>query len=69
MFWAVLSAIGAGADAAYYIVNKKFLRSLEPDLLAAAGFLAAPHGRCAPIHFASPRFFKMRTVACALFSV
>jgi drug/metabolite transporter (DMT)-like permease len=39
MFWAVLSAIGACADAAYYIVNKRFLRSLEPDLLAAAGFL------------------------------
>jgi drug/metabolite transporter (DMT)-like permease len=44
MFWAVLSAIGAGADAAYYIVNKKFLQSLEPDLLAAAGFLCA--GTC-----------------------
>jgi uncharacterized membrane protein len=41
MFWALLSAIGAGADAAYYIVNKKFLQSLEPDLLAAAGFLCA----------------------------
>jgi drug/metabolite transporter (DMT)-like permease len=41
MFWAVLSAIGAGADAAYYIVNKKFLQTLEPDLLAAAGFLCA----------------------------
>jgi len=44
MFWAVLSAIGAGADAAYYIVNKKFLQSLEPDLLAAAGFLVG--GAC-----------------------
>jgi|SRR5208337_38064 len=41
MFWAVLSGIGAGADAAYYIVNKKFLQILEPDLLAAAGFLWA----------------------------
>lgn len=40
MFWAVLSAIGACADAAYYIVNKKYLPSLEPDLLAAGGFLA-----------------------------
>ena len=39
MFWALLSGIGACADAAYYIVNKKFLQSVEPDLLAAAGFL------------------------------
>jgi drug/metabolite transporter (DMT)-like permease len=44
MFWAVLSAIGAGADAAYYIVNKKFLQSVGPDVLAAAGFLCA--GAC-----------------------
>jgi drug/metabolite transporter (DMT)-like permease len=39
MFWALLSGIGAGADAAYYVVNKKFLQSVEPDLLAASGFL------------------------------
>lgn len=39
MFWALLSGIGACSDAAYYIVNKKFLRSVQPDLLAAAGFL------------------------------
>jgi drug/metabolite transporter (DMT)-like permease len=39
MFWALLSGIGACADAAYYIVNKKFLQSVEPDLLAASGFL------------------------------
>jgi drug/metabolite transporter (DMT)-like permease len=39
MFWALLSGIGACADAAYYIVNKKFLQSVNPDLLAAAGFL------------------------------
>ncbi|PKG33071.1 EamA family transporter [Methanoregula sp.] len=39
MFWALLSGIGACADAGYYIVNKKFLRSVDPDLLAASGFL------------------------------
>jgi len=39
MFWALLSGIGACSDAAYYIVNKKYLRSVQPDLLAAAGFL------------------------------
>jgi len=39
MFWALLSGIGACADAAYYIVNKKFLQSVEPDLLAGTGFL------------------------------
>jgi drug/metabolite transporter (DMT)-like permease len=41
MFWALLSGIGACADAAYYILNKKFLQSVEPDLLAASGFLFA----------------------------
>jgi drug/metabolite transporter (DMT)-like permease len=41
MFWALLSGIGAWSDAAYYIVNKKFLeKQVAPDLLAAAGFLA-----------------------------
>jgi drug/metabolite transporter (DMT)-like permease len=41
MFWALLSGIGACSDAAYYIVNKKFLeKQVAPDLLAAAGFLA-----------------------------
>ena len=39
MFWALLSGLGACADSAYYIVNRKFLPSVEPDLLAAAGFL------------------------------
>ncbi len=39
MFWALLSGIGACADAGYYIVNKKFLGSVDPDLLAASGFL------------------------------
>ncbi len=39
MLWALLSGIGACSDAAYYIVNKRFLRSVQPDLLAAAGFL------------------------------
>jgi len=39
MLWALLSGIGACSDAAYYIVNKRFLRSVQPDLLAASGFL------------------------------
>ena len=39
MLWAVLAATGACADAAYYIINKKFVYRLGPDLLAAAGFL------------------------------
>lgn len=39
MFWALLAGIGACSDAAYYIVNKRFLRSVQPDLLAASGFL------------------------------
>jgi drug/metabolite transporter (DMT)-like permease len=39
MFWAILAGFGACANSAYYIVNRKFLQSIEPDLLAAAGFL------------------------------
>ncbi|MDD4138007.1 MAG: EamA family transporter [Methanoregula sp.] len=39
MFWALLSGIGACANAAYFIANKKFLQSMEPDMLAASGFL------------------------------
>lgn len=41
MFWASLCAIGACANAGYYIVNKKFLRTVDPDILAASGFLCA----------------------------
>jgi len=41
MLWAVLSGTGACADAAYYIINKEFVRRLDPDLLASAGFLSA----------------------------
>jgi len=39
MFWALLSGIGACTNAAYYIANKKFLERLDPNLLAASGFL------------------------------
>lgn len=39
MFWAILAGIGACTNAAYYIANKKFLERLDPNLLAAAGFL------------------------------
>ena len=39
MLWAILTATGACADAAYYIINKKFVHRLRPSLLAAAGFL------------------------------
>jgi drug/metabolite transporter (DMT)-like permease len=41
MFWALLSAIGACTNASYYIANKKFLQRIDPDVLAAAGFLGA----------------------------
>jgi drug/metabolite transporter (DMT)-like permease len=41
MFWAFLSGLGACADAAYYIVNKKFLQAVEPNMLAASGFLCS----------------------------
>jgi len=33
--------MGACANAGYYIANKKFLRTIDPDILAAAGFLGA----------------------------
>jgi drug/metabolite transporter (DMT)-like permease len=39
MFWALLSGIGACTNAAYFIVNKKFLERLDPYPLAASGFL------------------------------
>ncbi|MDD5143660.1 DMT family transporter [Methanoregula sp.] len=39
MFWALFSGIGACANAAYFIANKKFLQTVEPDILAASGFL------------------------------
>jgi drug/metabolite transporter (DMT)-like permease len=39
MLWALLSGIGACTNAAYYIANKKFLERLDPNLLAASGFL------------------------------
>jgi len=39
MFWALLAGTGACTNAAYYIANKKFLERLDPNLLAASGFL------------------------------
>lgn len=39
MFWALLSGIGAACDSAYYIVNRQYLKKVNPDLLAASGFL------------------------------
>nr|WP_320161188.1 DMT family transporter [uncultured Methanoregula sp.] len=39
MFWGLLSAIAACSNAGYYIANKKFLKTIDPDILAAAGFL------------------------------
>lgn len=39
MFWALLAGIAACTNAAYYIANKRFLRTLDPNLLAASGFL------------------------------
>ncbi|MFA6331810.1 MAG: DMT family transporter [Methanoregula sp.] len=71
MLWALLSGIGACADAAYYIVNKKFLQSVEPDLLAASGFLftgvfllaiALVQG----IPLLGPDFFSAVAATCAI---
>jgi drug/metabolite transporter (DMT)-like permease len=39
MFWALLSIIGAGANALFFIANKKFLQTIGPDALASSGFL------------------------------
>jgi uncharacterized membrane protein len=39
MFWALLSGIGACTNATYFILNKKFLERLNPNQLAASGFL------------------------------
>nr|WP_319375456.1 DMT family transporter [uncultured Methanoregula sp.] len=39
MYWALLAGIGACTNAAYYIVNRQFLRRIDPDILAASGFL------------------------------
>ena len=39
MFWAFLAGIGAFSNAAYFIVNKRFLQDLNPNQLAASGFL------------------------------
>jgi drug/metabolite transporter (DMT)-like permease len=39
MFWAFLAGIGACTNAAYFIVNKRFLEQLDPYPLAASGFL------------------------------
>ena len=39
MFWAVLAGIAACTNAAYFIANRNFLKRLDPNLLASAGFL------------------------------
>jgi drug/metabolite transporter (DMT)-like permease len=41
MLWALLAGIGACTNAAYFIANKKFLQTLDPNLLAAVEFLGA----------------------------
>ena len=71
MFWALLSGIGACADAGYYIVNKKFLRSVDPDLLAAAGFLFTSFfllaiSICRGIPPLGPGFFMAVTAAVSI---
>ena len=40
MYWAVLAGIGACTNAAYFILNKKFLERANPYQLAASGFIA-----------------------------
>lgn len=39
MFWVILAGIGACTNAAYYIANKKFLQIMDPNILAATGFI------------------------------
>ena len=39
MFWALLAGIGACTNAAYFILNKKFLERISPYPLAGCGFL------------------------------
>jgi drug/metabolite transporter (DMT)-like permease len=41
MLWALLSGIGACTNAVYFIANKKFLKTLDPNFLAASEFLCA----------------------------
>ena len=41
MLWAALALLGAVLDAGYYALAKRFLPSLEDEVLAAGGFLAA----------------------------
>ena len=71
MLWALLSGIGACSDAAYYIVNKRFLRSVQPDLLAAAGFLCTGIFLLAislawGIPVLGPEFFSAVGATCAI---
>ncbi len=40
MFWVILAGIGACTNAAYYIANKKFLQIMDPNILAASGFIS-----------------------------
>ena len=39
MLWAILAGTAACTNAAYFIANKKFLKRLDPNLLASSGFL------------------------------
>lgn len=39
MSWAILAGIAACTNAAYFIANKNFLKRLDPNVLASAGFL------------------------------
>ncbi|MDD1666704.1 MAG: DMT family transporter, partial [Methanomicrobiales archaeon] len=41
MLWAGLALLGAVLDAGYYALAKRFLASVEDEVLAAGGFLAA----------------------------
>ncbi|MDD1670674.1 MAG: hypothetical protein LUQ67_05105, partial [Methanomicrobiales archaeon] len=41
MLWAGLALLGAVLDAGYYALAKRFLASVEDEVLATGGFLAA----------------------------
>jgi drug/metabolite transporter (DMT)-like permease len=42
MLWVFLAIIGALANAAFYILVRKYIKILDPRMLTAAGFIGVP---------------------------
>ena len=40
MLWVLLAIVGAAANAAFYIIVKKYITTLDPKLMTAIGFIA-----------------------------